>query len=128
MNKILNRRHIFLEQIGWDRFSLLIEEVDNYLNHSKYFELASDEIIVYGNSNDIKLNFGREVIGNDPNISHHESIKQIDYEAKLVENIEISFESYEELESAVSLKLSKSNFENYRIKFKNLNLSLVTFF
>jgi hypothetical protein len=45
MEKLLNRRLVYLEQSSFDKTPLTIEEVDNYVKYSKTLELSSEILV-----------------------------------------------------------------------------------
>lgn len=80
MNRMQNRRHLYIEiPHSSTSFTKEIEIIDNYIEGAFNLDALASDIIIYINRNDKYFMVGREIIGTDTEIKHHESLKIKDY-------------------------------------------------
>ena len=85
----------------------------------------SENCVIYGESVQEFL-VGREVVGNDPNVKFHETIKIKDFSEVEGEKIVSPFSTKEELFEL--LKTNLKHFSNYRLSFVTLDEVELFFF
>jgi hypothetical protein len=128
MEKLLNRRLVYLEQSSFDKTPLTIEEVDNYVKYSKTLELSSENIILYGDFSGA-LKVGREVVGHDSELIHHDKILVTDFPIQECTKHEFDFGSYSELMETLNTEKKKNDqIKSFRISFLNYERAIVHFF
>jgi hypothetical protein len=85
----------------------------------------SENCVIYGeNIEDFFI--GREVVGNDPNVKHHETIKIKDFSEVEGQRVVSSFLNKEEL--VEHLRTNLEYFSNYRVSFVTLDEVELFFF
>lgn len=134
MDKLLNRRHVYLEKGSLERMPQVIEEVDNYIQFSKTLELSSEKIIIYGEGLEI-FKIGREVVGHDTDLAHHERLLCCDYPGQsILRKLSFNLKSYQELMEQISKELESFEQEKvlacsgFRVSFMNYDSFEVIFF
>jgi hypothetical protein len=128
MNKLLNRRFIYLEHVSLEKIPLTLEEVDNFVKYSKALELSSESTFIYGDfSGNYKV--GREVVGHDSDLAHHDNILVVDYPIQSYNMLTFDFSSYEDILSKIqNEKRSNDQYASFRISLLNYESAVVHFF
>ena len=102
MNKLLNRRHLYLPTKNLNGITNLIEQIDEYLSYSKNLEATSSGIFIYMNTSE-EFMVGREIMGHDSQIQHHDQLRIQDYGSSPILRAEkVIVKSYEELTFKIS--------------------------
>jgi len=118
MNKLMNRRHIYQITNHWNDLTLALENVDNYIHHSKALSYSTANIIVYGVVGDgNQLLVGREVVGVESDLKHHTEIFLKDYQYTKTKTRESEFNSYDELSELLKQSVSQLKASSYRLEF-----------
>ncbi len=115
MKRLLNRRLIYLEANGWKNLMASIEQIDQYIQYSKALFHTDEDVVVYGDMGKV-IKVGREVIGHDSELIHHDHLKVQDFDAADVlayESIEV--ESFVKLQEIIMQKLKQFNAQSFRL-------------
>jgi hypothetical protein len=118
INKLENRRHVYIDLPDLETsFSVIIEEIDSYLEESFNLDTLSSDFIIYYSRGGV-LMLGREVVGTDSQIKHHPSIKVKDYGPVECSTFNFTISSLKNLVS----QIEENNIRQCRVKIKNKNL------
>ena len=113
-----NTRLIYIETQKIDHeYGVILEQIDNYLDKSKYLELVNNNILLYGKKGDEKVKLGREIYGREEDIYHSELFSICDF--SLSEQGEKFFFDYTHLEDLLlQVREEQTSSESYRIKIE----------
>lgn len=124
-----NSRLIFIETSSPNtESSRILEEIDHYLDQSKYLKALNVDLIMYGEKGATSVKLGREIHGREEEAYHLERIKLSDFSIK--DSHEHVFEISDMNSLVEKVNSFETDYKNYRIEIK---LSLpqeakVTFF
>ncbi len=124
-SKILNRRFLSISSERINNFLEILEKIDSVIEESLNLEKVNSNCTVYGK--DLKnFQIGREVVGNDPNLKHHEFICVEDFNEVECSIEHSQFSDKEELLAFLEKKMT--NYTSYRFSFVTLDNVEFVFF
>ena len=114
---MINSRLLYIEQTTSGlKLAESLEKVDEVLGQALYTERVDGKVYIYGHQAEQKIFVGREVIGREEDLYHHETVKLCDYSFGDFEIDHIDFNNFSELFEQVQIKLKEKNLNQFRLQ------------
>ncbi|MBT4791464.1 MAG: hypothetical protein HON90_07825 [Halobacteriovoraceae bacterium] len=115
MNKILNRRFLYLKTSRLAQVLAPIEIVDKFVEQSRYLAISTDSVIILKNKSQEDYWVGREVIGHDPSLKETLDLSVIDLAPADCHVQMYNVPDYKQLEEVITEGFLRFNCQSCRV-------------